>query len=881
MRVPRATYRLQFNKQFTFAQAREIVDYLRELGISDCYSSPIFRAGPESTHGYDICGFGEINQNLGSEDDFTAFTDDLRSRGMGLLLDMVPNHMGGHSSNCAWLDVLEFGQKSRFAKFFDIDWRRSDKILLPVLGAPYGEALERGDLKLVYEQGEFRIAYYEQQFPVSPEGKSYLRERMNGGGEQALLESINGTPGESDSFDDLHRLLDFQNYRLAYWRIGSEELNYRRFFDVTSLVGVRMELPEVFEETHSLVFEWLRRGAITGLRIDHPDGLWNPREYCERLHAKYAEPARPEKLYVVVEKILSGDETLPADWPVEGTTGYDFLNRLNGIFVLKENEERFSRIYEEFTGQPGDFNTVAYTAKKEVLHRSFVTEHDALTHSLKELAKLSRYTRDFTFRQLHGAIGEVIAAFPVYRTYVEEHTEKLTPEQQTQVHEAMSKAKQSRAALESRVFDFIEKILTLGEFEDWDAEAKAVARKWVMRFQQLTGPATAKGLEDTAFYRFNRLVCLNEVGGEPGRFGISLEEFHNHNAQKATHWPHSLLASATHDTKRGEDIRARLNVLSELPEEWQAAVRHWSLANRKFKEIVNGKEAPSPNDEYLFYQTLLGAWTAISAEPHELQDLRERITAYMLKATKEAKQHTSWTDPDQQYEAAVTHFVGRVLDPSNTQFLREFLPFHQKIAFFGTFNSLAQVLIKATSPGVPDFYQGTELWDLSLVDPDNRRAVDYGLRKAFLKEIVRSPKANSTTSLKEMLEDFATGKIKLFTLWKALNFRRQHEALFARGDYIPLKASGKMHNHIFAFARELGEEVAVIIAPRFLCTLLGGEQRLPLGDVWADTTVHAHKLSDRLTSALTGEEVPIRNGCLRVDDIFGSFPLGLLSKATP
>jgi (1->4)-alpha-D-glucan 1-alpha-D-glucosylmutase len=880
MRVPRATYRLQFNKHFTFTQARELIDYLRELGISDCYSSPIFRAGPESTHGYDICGFGEINPHLGSEDDFTAFTDDLRNRGMGLLLDMVPNHMGGHSSNCAWLDVLEFGQKSRFAKFFDIDWQRSEKVLLPVLGIPYGEALEHGDLKLVSDQGDFRVAYYDQKFPVSPEAKSYLRETMNGGGEQAMLESINGRPGESASFDNLHRLLDLQHYRLAYWRIGSEELNYRRFFDVTSLVGLRMELPEVFEESHSLVFEWLRRGAITGLRIDHPDGLLNPREYCERLQEKHSECVGPEKLYVVVEKILSGDETLPADWPVEGTTGYDFLNQLNGIFVLKENEQQFSRIYEEFIGQPRDFDTVAYTAKKEVLDRSFITEHDALTHSLKELAKLSRYTRDCTFRQLHSAIGEVIAAFPVYRTYVEEHTTKLPPEQQAQVRQAIAKAKQSSAGLEARVFEFLEKVLTLGEFNDWNAGAKAAARKWVMRFQQLTGPVTAKGLEDTAFYRFNRLVSLNEVGGEPGKFGISLEEFHNHNAQKESQWPHSLLASATHDTKRGEDIRARLNVLPELPQEWQVAVRHWSLANRKFKEIVHGKEAPSPNDEYLFYQALLGAWTDDSPEPQQLQELRDRITAYMLKAIKEAKQHTSWTDPDQQYEGAVTNFVSRVLDACNTQFLSEFLPFQQKIAFFGTFNSLAQVLIKATSPGVPDFYQGTELWDLSLVDPDNRRAVDYGLRKAFLKEIVRSPKANSTTSLKEMLEDFATGKIKLFTMWKALNFRRQQEALFARGDYIPLNTTGKMHNHICAFARKLGEETAVTIAPRFLCTLLSGEQRLPLGEVWADTTIEVGNLFHRLTNVFNGEEVPMTNGLVRAEDIFRWFPLGLLTKAT-
>jgi (1->4)-alpha-D-glucan 1-alpha-D-glucosylmutase len=884
MRVPRATYRLQFNKQFTFAQAAEILQYLVQLGISDCYASPIFRAAPESTHGYDVCGF-EVNPVLGGAAEFERFAAALHSRGMGLLLDIVPNHMGNHLSNCWWMDVLEFGPKSKYASFFDIDWGPPDsaspgKVLVPILGDHYSHVLERGELRVTQENSEFYIAYYENRFPISPEGKAYLRkERASFSDVDTFLPNLNGTPGKAATFDKLHHLLELQHYRLAYWKIGPEELNYRRFFDVTSLVSMRVELPEVFKATHKSIFEWLEDGAINGLRIDHPDGLWNPREYCERLQERFGELHPGEKLYIVVEKILSGDEKLPGDWPVEGTTGYDFLNKLNGIFVESGNENAFTSIYEEFTGEHLDFKESIYHCKKQILEQSLIAEAMRLANGLSHLAKQSRYTRDFTFAQLHHALIEVIACFPVYRTYADEEMTELPLEEQKDIHEAIKRAKANNPKTDSKAFEFLQTLLLLDSLPDWTEETKKSAREWVMKFQQLTGPATAKGLEDTAFYRLNRLVSLNEVGGEPARFGVTLDDFHQYNLYQARHWPHSLLATSTHDTKRGEDIRAHLNVLSEIPEEWSAVVRRWAVANRKFKDLVDGIEAPSANDEYLLYQTLVGAWIPDSGGAQHLHSLRERVTAYMLKAVKEAKQHTSWTDPNEPYENAIKNFVGRVLDLCNVEFLSEFLPFQQKIAFFGTFNSLSQVLIKATAPGVPDFYQGTELWDLNLVDPDNRQPVDYSQRKKLLNEMGQFYKNNSGSCLKELVDNFANPKIKLFTLWRTLNLRKEKQALFERGEYLPLTVSRSKARHLCVFARKMGSEFAITVAPRFVCSLTGSQAHQPLGDVWEETVIDARAAeANRMKNILTGEEVRVQNGLIRVADIFCDFPLALLSN---
>jgi (1->4)-alpha-D-glucan 1-alpha-D-glucosylmutase len=815
---------------------------------------------------------------------------------MGLLVDMVPNHMGNDCSNKWWMDLLEKGTGSNYAWWFDIDWKPANptthgKVLLAILEDHYWRVLETGKLKLVFEDERFWIRYHERRFPLTPQASRSLKQRGAMRSIEQLLKEMNGRPGEPRSFQNLHSLLRHQHYRFAFWRLGSEELNYRRFFDVTELVSMRVELPEVFDGTHELLFRFIQQGFVTGLRIDHPDGLWDPKKYLERLQEKFQgmiEPDRPAQpttsgsgkppLYVVVEKILTGPEQLPADWPVYGTTGYDFLNKINGLFVDARNEEAFSRIYRDFTGNKRSFAETAYDGKWLVLEKSLVSEVASATNRLKQIAAQTRYGQDLSTRQLQSALMETIACFPVYRTYVGDESGPSATDRQ-RVHQAISAAKGRNAEIDLEAFDFLQKVLLLDAPPDATAETEGKIREFVLKFQQLTGPATAKGVEDTAFYNFNRFVSLNEVGGEPGQFGTSLQGFHDYNSTTLKQWPGTLLATATHDTKRGEDVRARLSVLSEMPKEWSDTVNRWRSLNR-FAKTENGA-IPSENDEYLFYQTLVGAWLPGANSMTGLGQLRERLAAYMLKAIRESKAHTSWTRPNAAYEEGVKQFVERVLSNPESEFLSDFRRFHEPIAYFGHLNSLAQTLLKLTSPGVPDIYQGTELWDLSLVDPDNRRGVDYRTRRKMLREIKDACSSGGVpeTALKSIRETWSEGCVKLFLLWRVLNFRRENEKLFKEGEYLPLSVEGEKAEHICAFARTNGSEAAIVAVPRLSYSLCGGDpRRSDAGAVWANTRLKI-KLGGTLASAqnaITGEQVAIENQKVSVACLLKTFPVALV-----
>jgi len=881
--IPRATYRLQFNREFTFQQAGEILDYLRELGISDVYASPLFQAGPQSTHGYDTCNFGKINSNLGSDADFDRLAGALKEGGLGLLLDVVPNHMSATLSNAWWLDVLQNGRDSPYAGFFDIDWHPDnpalhDKVLLPVLDDHYGKVLESGKLRLIFKDGKWFIAYYDRNFPVNLEAIAACGVAYP---EQILVE-LNGTAGNPRSFDKLDAVIQRQHYRLAYWKVAAEEINYRRFFDVTEMVALKMERPEVFRETHRLIFEWLDQGKVTGLRIDHPDGLWNPKEYLQRLQ-------RDDPPFIVVEKILSGDERFPADWLVDGSTGYDFLNRVNGLFVDATNASAFDEIYREFTGNNVDFAAIGYLSRKQVLERAFASELNALARRLKNLAARTRSGHDFTLAELRRAIAEMAASFPVYRTYVTEISDKLSEQDRDVIHRAINAARE-RAGLkkERTALEFLERLLMMELGAEFDQSALKPARLFAMQFQQLTGPAIAKGLEDTAFYRFHRLVSLNEVGGELGWFGVSPEEFHAANGATAKLWPHTLLASATHDTKRGEDVRARLNVLSEMPTEWREVVTHWSQLNRDKKIVTENAPAPDANDEYLLYQTLVGAWPGDLIDEESLKAFRARISAFMLKAAKEAKVHTSWTEPNAAYEKSLLDFVERVLATGgNRGFLDDLGRFARRISFFGRCNSLAQTLLKIASPGIPDFYQGAELWDLNLVDPDNRRPVDYAIRQQLLSELKKKFADVADVGgdfFSTLLRDEEPGAMKLFLIWRALHFRGMQRESFDHGEYIPLSAIGGRQAHVCAFARKWKERMIIVVVPRLVFGLLQGAEAPPIGEIWKETMLplsDAHA-GDLFRNVLTREMVPAieqgGNVALGLRKILKSFPVALLEK---
>jgi (1->4)-alpha-D-glucan 1-alpha-D-glucosylmutase len=957
--IPRATYRLQLNRDFNLRQATELIPYLDELGISHCYLSPLLKARPGSRHGYDITDHSSFNPEIAGAGDFEQFVAALKRRGMGQIMDMVPNHMSiSGADNGWWLDVLENGPASRFASYFDIDWYLiaeylPGRVLLPVLGDHYGAILENGELKLAFDsaQGAFSVFYYEHRFPVDPReyprilGHGLERLRMRLGEEhpqflelqslitafshlpprdglsaeavaerardkemhkhhlaslfmssadiaQFIQENVavfNGAVPDTAKFDPLHELLEAQAYRLAFWRAAADEINYRRFFDINDLAALRMDNPEVFENTHRLVRELLARGQVTGLRIDHPDGLYAPKEYFERLQAMAAElspvPAEEDRkpLYVVVEKILASHEHLPESWPIHGTTGYDFAAVCSGLFVDGSAADHFTRIYQGFIRARPDPDEIVRANKHLIMETSLAGELQVLAAQLARIAKGDRRTCDFTFNSQRSALAEIVASFPVYRTYAAGC--ETSAEDTRYVDWAVGVAKKRSQAADTSIFDFVRDVLLARQAQGKSEAYRNAVCAFAMKFQQYSSPVMAKAMEDTTFYQYNRLVSLNEVGGEPSRFGVSLAAFHRENQERARRWPHAMLATSTHDNKRSEDVRARINALSEMPDQWNQALSRWSKLNHSKRRKMDTEHAPSRNDEYLLYQTLLGVWPFEPPDTAGLARLCERVGAYMLKAGREAKVHSSWINPNIEYEDGTQGFVRALLSPEPANlFLRDFLPFQERIARVGAFSSLSQLLLKLTSPGVPDIYQGNEVWDFSLVDPDNRRAVDYAARHAAL-ETIKAMDASEGAAVcaRRLIENLPDGRIKLYLTWKTLAFRRECEQLFRDGDYLPLKAHGERAQHVCAFTRHHGNETVLIVVPRLLGGLMGQDGQAPSGQpAWGDTWLELppERMHAQWTNTLTGETFgPQASGeehGLALARLFETFPYALL-----
>jgi (1->4)-alpha-D-glucan 1-alpha-D-glucosylmutase len=1044
-RTPGSTYRFQFHREFTLPDATRLVPYLDALGITCVYASPILKAKPGSHHGYNVVDPGKLNPEVGTEEDFAAFSEALRDCGMGLILDAVPNHMCISGDNPWWADVLEHGPSSPHGAFFDIDWFDSPRpglhgrLLLPVLGEPYGQELEGGQLRLVFENGAFAVAYHDTRLPIDPrtyglilgpavedlksrlgpehpdvfelqsiltqvrhlpsrgepdparaaEGRvecAVLKRRLveSRGRFPAAAEAVRvvsrrlaGTPGDPASFAALDELLEAQAYRVCFWRVASDEINYRRFFDVNELAAVSTEREDVFRAVHRKLLGWLAAGQADGLRIDHPDGLYDPKGYLDRLQLHYllataravleaapesypgidwnrdepalaerlrAEPNPPARLpgkeggekpaasespsplgggigegltiarplYVVVEKILGDNEALPADWACDGTTGYEFLNAVNGLFVDPAGEAPLSDFYEEFTGLADPYPQVVHDRKAQILSSSLYSELTTLSHQLDRLARLDRRSRDFTLHGITLALREVIAAFPVYRSYVNGGVQETD---QKWINRAVKWARRRNPLLGKPLFDFIRNTLLLRDPPSGAAseEYRAAQRRFAVRFQQLTAPVTAKGIEDTAFYVYNRFVSLNEVGGEPGRWGGSPERLHRLFTDRAVKFPGGLSPLSTHDTKRSEDVRARLNVLSELPGEWAAHVRRWAGLNAGHKGgIEDEPDAPDANEEYLIYQTLVGfAQTeeekrrggeeekstgagrsvgaadeeAVSSSPPLLFSSAEvdRVQGYVKKALCEAKVHSSWINPDAEYEVAVAGFVSKLLDPAaSAEFLADLGAFVKRVAFFGRINSLAQTLVRCTAPGVPDTYQGTEAWDFSLVDPDNRRPVDYAARGAMLADLGARVVASSRAPCllaRELSADLSDPRAKLFVVSRALGCRREFADLFGRGGYLPVFATGEKAGHAFAFLRHLDGAAALTVVPRLPVGLVPDASRPPLGRrTWGDTTLELPEVvgPGRWENVFTREVLTDTNNRISAGESLGIFPVALL-----
>jgi (1->4)-alpha-D-glucan 1-alpha-D-glucosylmutase len=864
--VPRATYRVQFRKEFGFAEAAALASYLARLGVSHLYASPYLKARPGSAHGYDIVDHDRLNPELGGEAAFARLVAALRAEGLGQVLDFVPNHMGvGGADNPLWLDVLEWGPDSAHAGWFDIDWdpdRRylRDKLLVPFLADQYGLELERGRLVLKFdpEEGGFAVwAYEAHKLPICPlhyhrilggahpdlerledsfAGLPAWRPRVarRAAGLKAELAALareqasvraaiaaavarlNGRAGDFASWRELHALIEDQFWRAAYFRVAADDINYRRFFNINDLAGLRMELPELFDHAHRLLFRLMGEGVVAGLRIDHIDGLLDPRSYLISLREKAPRP----DFYLVVEKILARHERLREDWPVAGTTGYEFANLVLGLLIDPAGEEGFTRAYAEFTGQTRPFAQIVRESKLRIMENEMAGELNVLARDAGRVARHNPRTADFTRNLLHRALREVVASFPVYRTYLDLDNQPSEADRRD-IDWAIAQARRNEPSLDPSVFDFVHALLS-GDLvaAPRSGFSRGAVLRCAMKLQQYSGPVMAKGLEDTAFYRYNRFVGLNEVGGNPDLFGLGLAAFHRANRQRAERWPHAMLATATHDTKRGEDARARLAVLSEMPEEWARQVQTWSRLLRARRGDVEGTAPPERNDEYLFYQLLIGTW------PVELLDeapdgaalgrYAERITGAMIKSLREAKVHSSWAMPDIPYEEAVASFVADALDPARAgNFLASFLPCAARVARLGARNTLVQTVLKLTAPGVPDLYQGSELWDLSLVDPDNRRPVDYDLRARLLEEVQAALAADRLGAMRDYAAAWQDARFKLAALVTILGYRGDHAALFEKGGYEPLEAEGPGADRICAFLRGHAGDVLVSVVSRF------------------------------------------------------------------
>jgi (1->4)-alpha-D-glucan 1-alpha-D-glucosylmutase len=914
---PRATYRLQFHKGFTFDDAVKIVPYLARLGISHVYSSPIQTAAPGSAHGYDIVDHSTINPELGGEDGFRRLSETLQEHGLKLLLDIVPNHMGvGGKDNGWWLSVLEWGRLSPVANAFDIDWERpgaDGKLIVPSLSGLYGEVLEKGELQLKFDpaEGSFSVWHWEHRFPICPttyplvldhalaamsdqaeaRGLRLLTERLRTLTDRtppkdraALPEEaerikrdlaqvvtaspalrkvidsaigiINGVSGHPESFNTLHRLLEAQAYRLAYWRVASSDINYRRFFDINTLAGIRVEIPEIFEKTHELLFRLIDEGLVHGLRIDHIDGLADPEGYCRTLQYKVGPG-----FYVAVEKILEPGEKL-RPWPVAGTSGYDVLNLIDGVLLDAEAGDTFERIYREASGLEGPYDDLLRQAKIEITGKNFASELEVLVSDIKTIANADRRTRDYTAFTLRQALIEIIAAFPVYRSYLRDA--EPAAEDVRLIAETIRAAQQSSSLPDCSVHDFISSAL----FGKAAADPTDLHR-FRRRFQQLTGPVMAKSLEDTLFYRYGRLIALNEVGGDPDHFSLSPEAFHQANADRARNWPHAMIATATHDTKRGEDARARLLALSEMPQEWAEALNLWREVASPHLSKLNGAPAPDANDQVILFQALLGAWPMELLEKTDSKQpaaFQERMEEYLTKALREAKRHTSWVAPNEAYEGATLKLLQALLDPKNS-LLDRFQPLAQRLSLLGMLNGLSRTILKMTLPGVPDIYQGTEFWDFSLVDPDNRRPVDYKSRIEAL---------DLNESFEILMRNWPDGRIKQRILLRLLHDRAETPTLYAEGDYQPLSIEGERAFHLLAYIRRQGETALAVVVPRLWSGLTSTDSLAFDQAVWSDTSVTLPHGCWR--NVLTRDDILIDSDRQRIAGLMSPLPFVVLKR---
>jgi (1->4)-alpha-D-glucan 1-alpha-D-glucosylmutase len=1006
---PIATYRVQFNPDFRLADAQPLAQYFGRLGVTHVYASPALRARTGSTHGYDVVDCSTINPQLGDWTALRALTTSLHANGMALLLDIVPNHMAASLENPYWRDVLTYGSASPFARWFDIDWRLPDRamwgrVLVPILGEPRRRVLEEDQIQLVWSDGRFLVAYFDHRLPIDPAtlpmvgqfGLATHRDQL--GGDRSLLdplmeilkhlrtlpkiatrqrrrvnvdrddteqwlgrfaqlalrsprfeqwvESIAAKFGEGvEGRKRLEKLLDAQPYRLVHWRDAARAINYRRFFDINELISIRQEDPQVFEETHAAVLRWIADGTIDGLRIDHVDGLRDPLGYLNRLSEKCRETGR--RVPVFVEKILAREEELPRSWPVEGTTGYEFLNEVEALFVVPDGFNQIREHYRKSLRKPISFRKMAASGKRRVLRHDLsphvgrladilarlyeatrkaapaaleevavaigeqrATQSEAVTETMPDSTIPQLLTappwerRSLSDAELIDAIVEVVVALPVYRTYVDSKHRALSDADRHVVEAAIAGARKS-GRVSPEAIDFLAHVLLLDGRETLNPRDLDERINFIQRFQQLTGPAAAKGIEDTALYAFVPFIALNEVGGEPRLAKESaVDVMHRANAARAATWPRSMLCVTTHDTKRTADVRARLDVLSELPTLWTGLVTRWQRLNKDFKALVGNVRAPDAAAEILCYQTIVGIWPipdasapTTLADEVSLKQLCERVEAYMLKAAREAKAYTSWTNIDTEYENALIDFVRGILAPRNNgnagsanAFLADIQRLVARIARPGFWNSLSRTLIQFTSPGTPDLYQGDELWNFALVDPDNRRPVDYASRQALLQSVVSGVEAEATARaefVREMVASPEDGRVKLHLIRSALVARRELPEVFAQGTYEPLEVTGARRDQVFAFARhapqsanaEGREATALIVVPRYTAALSADSAAAPVGDVWGDTAiVLPEALRNRpWRSMLIGEKLSASDiDSLIVADVLGVFPAAIL-----
>ena len=948
MQIPLATYRFQFNENFRFADGEKLAGYLQALGISHLYASPLLQARRGSSHGYDMTDPGRLRDDLGSEQDFHQLVKKLREHGIGLVLDIVPNHMAASTENPWWLDVLEKGEESRYASYFDIDWQASGskfplsqrgRVVLPILPNYYARLLEDHRITLRFEESGFQLAVEGNTLPLSHRTYAVILEnclellRVQGpqGGETArraeqmvsflraaetranlaelkhqlwslytrdkafhsaldeTLRSFQGTKGNPASLARLNELLGDQAYRTAFWRNAAEEINYRRFFGLNELVGVRVEIPQVLHDTHALIFRLVAEGSVNGLRVDHIDGLRDPLAYLRQLQELAVSGAREDgdgtRIYTVVEKITSGREMLPEDWETAGTTGYDYLNAVNTLFIDASGSRELEMMYRDFTGIRSSFGDTWNIRKKQVMEEIFAADIRRLVWRLGRLATFDRLGCDIPMRELTRGLKEITASLPIYRTYCREL--KLSERDRPYLERAfaITRERTPLSALSDAGFEFLRSVFLLRPSYDL-ADYKDEWLDFLLSWQQFTGAVMGKGLEDTAFFVHHGMISLNEVGANPLRkeIGFGAGAFHRYNQRTMAKWPFTMNASSTHDTKWSEDVRARINVLSELPEEWKACLERWTQWNQPGKSLVEGRTAPSANEEVLLYQSMLGIWP-MHGKPDaaERSELGERLQQFILKAAREAKTHSSWTSPNEAHENALKRFVRQLLDDeSDNLFLPDFMEFASRIAPTGACNSYAQALLKITSPGVPDFFQGNELWNLRLTDPDNRNRVDFEERVRLLAELQGSAAGAKPPDGTELLANWKDGRLKLYLTCQALNFRRTHADLFLKGEYIPMETSGACRGCVCAFARRYENDWAIVAVPRLVTRLEGAP--FPLGEnSWSTTRVTLPAGAPaNWKNIFSGETVSAgksgRRKELPISSVFSRLPIALLAS---